>query len=152
MLIRPLSPDDYEAVRDLDVATQREYRGEAWDALSPEQQRAVLWTSAEDLPLHIASGMSFVAEDQGAVVGFVVVFREPVAKDPQVYIDGIAVAQSHRRRGVAEALMQALVTKARAEGMQQIRSDISLDNEPSQKLHAKLGFALTQRIEARLNL
>jgi L-amino acid N-acyltransferase YncA len=149
--IRPLSAGDLAAVTALDIATQREYHSD-WESLTPEEQRLQRWTSAEDFPLHLESGLSFVAEADGAVVGFVVVFHEPVMRDPQVYIDGIAVAASHRRRGVGEALMKALATKARAEGIQQIRSDISLDNDASQQLHAKLGFKLTQRIEARLDL
>jgi ribosomal protein S18 acetylase RimI-like enzyme len=152
VLIRPLATTDFDALQALDVATQREYRGAAWTQMTPEAQKAFLWTSAEDLPLHLESGLSFVAEDEGAVVGFVIAFIEPVHKDPQVYIDGIAVAAAHRRRGIAEALYNAVVSKARSDGFTAVLADISLDNKPSQKLHAKQGFVLTQRIEARLEL
>ena len=96
--------------------------------------------------------MSFVAEEDGAIVGFLIVFVEPVMKDPQVYVEGIAVAATHRRRGIAEALYKALREVARAKGFTKLLTDISLDNEASQKLHAKQGFVLTQRIEARLDL
>ena len=97
-------------------------------------------------------GFSFVAEDDGAIAGFLVVFQGPLHREPQVYIDGIATAASHRRQGVAEALLQALVDKATADGIRQVRMLISLDNPPSQGLHRKLGFVLTERIEARLEL
>jgi predicted GNAT superfamily acetyltransferase len=152
LYVRFLASGDYEGVHALDLATQREYRGEAWDGLSEDEQKALLWTSAEDFPLHLASGMSFVAEEDGAIVGFLIVFVEPVMKDPQVYVEGIAVAATHRRRGIATALYAALREVAKARGVTKLLADISLDNEASQKLHAKQGFVLTQRIEARLDL
>src|SRR5215213_9996152 len=120
--------------------------------MPPEEQKALLWTSAEDFPLHLGSGFSFLAEEDGATVGFLMVFREPLLREPQLYIDGIATAASHRRNGVAEMLLKALVDKAKAEGIRQVRTLISLDNPRSQGLDRKLGFVLTERIEARLDL
>jgi GNAT superfamily N-acetyltransferase len=60
----------------------------------------------------------FVAEQEGAVVGFATVhvslaveYEEPAAK-----LSAIAVDEAHRRRGIGEALVAAAEEEARARG------------------------------------
>lgn len=60
----------------------------------------------------------------------------------------VYVAESARRRGTATALLKALETEARRAGMHVILGGIAADNEPSLRLHEKLGFVETARMPA----
>ena len=51
-----------------------------------------------------------------------------------------------RRRGVARALVDAIVDWARGEGLSEFASDALLDNTVSHAMHAALGFAETERV------
>lgn len=58
-----------------------------------------------------------VAVDDGVVVGFAsaVHYVHP-DKPPQLWINEVGVAPTHRRRGLARALLDALLTRGRALG------------------------------------
>ena len=53
-----------------------------------------------------------------------------------VYVDGAA-----RQRGIGHALMNELIARARAMSKHVMVAGIEASNEPSLKLHARLGFA-----------
>lgn len=151
-VIRPLLVSDYEAVRRIDIATQPEYRGVAWDMYPSEQQARYLWCNPEDFAIQVETGFSFAYIQDGELVGFVTAFREPLPARGRLYTDGIAVAKEHRRSGVASALYRAMITAARAAGIAEIVTRISLDNEQSLRLHEAAGFKLTECVEATLEL
>jgi L-amino acid N-acyltransferase len=52
----------------------------------------------------------------------------------------VYVAEQARRRGVARALMQALVADARSRGFHTMIGGVVADNLPSLRFHASLGF------------
>jgi phosphinothricin acetyltransferase len=58
----------------------------------------------------------------------------------------VYVAESHRRRGIASALILALIAEARQLGKHVIIGGIAADNTASIALHAKLGFVETGRM------
>jgi phosphinothricin acetyltransferase len=58
----------------------------------------------------------------------------------------VYVAAGARRRGTATALLGALEAEARGAGMHVILGGIAADNEPSLRLHEKLGFVETARM------
>jgi phosphinothricin acetyltransferase len=58
----------------------------------------------------------------------------------------VYVAESARRRGLATALLQALEAEARRAGMHVMVGGIAAENEPSIRLHQKLGFKETARM------
>jgi phosphinothricin acetyltransferase len=58
----------------------------------------------------------------------------------------VYVAESARRRGVASALLVAIEAEARRAGMHVIVGGIAADNEPSLRLHRKLGYVETARM------
>ena len=58
----------------------------------------------------------------------------------------VYVAEEARRRGVATALLMAIEEHARGRGMHVLLGGIAADNEPSLRLHAKLGFRETARM------
>lgn len=67
-----------------------------------------------------------------------------------LYVDRIAVAASHRRRGLAAALYEDFFAFARAEGYPRIACEVNSDppNPASDAFHAALGFEIIG--EARL--
>lgn len=59
---------------------------------------------------------------------------------PLINIHDVAVKPTHRRRGIARALMQEVENRARAKGCCKITLEVDQDNENAQRLYADLGF------------
>jgi len=57
----------------------------------------------------------------------------------------IAVHPDFRRQGVAEALINALVTELRKLGSRSLTLEVRASNEPARKLYEKLGFVQVGR-------
>jgi len=58
----------------------------------------------------------------------------------------VYVAEHARRRGVANALLAALIERARAAGMHVMLGGVAADNQASLTLHEKFGFVETVRM------
>jgi aminoglycoside 6'-N-acetyltransferase I len=65
---------------------------------------------------------------------------------PVGFVEGVYVAPSWRRRGVARQLFSAIGDWARARGCRELASDALLANEASQRAHRALGFEETERV------
>ena len=65
---------------------------------------------------------------------------------PVAFLEGIVVAPSARRTGVARLLVSAVSDWARSKGLSELASDADLDNTASHAMHAALGFDETQRV------
>lgn len=65
---------------------------------------------------------------------------------PVAFLEGIYVAEAHRRQGVAGQLVKAVELWAQAQGCAELASDTSIANSQSQALHVSLGFVETQRV------
>ncbi|MEV6245066.1 GNAT family N-acetyltransferase [Streptomyces sp. NPDC051742] len=80
----------------------------------------------------------------GAVVGYVrVVPPTPLASNAHVrQIQGLAVADSARGRGVARALLRAAMDKARADGAVRLTLRVLGHNAPARALYVSEGFAV----------
>jgi aminoglycoside 6'-N-acetyltransferase I len=65
---------------------------------------------------------------------------------PVGFVEGVYVAPSWRRKGVARSLYEAIGDWARARGCRELASDALLDNEASQRAHRALGFEETERV------
>lgn len=65
---------------------------------------------------------------------------------PVVFLEGIFVAEAHRRRGVARALCAAAADWGRSHGCTEFGSDALLENERSHAMHLSLGFTETRRV------
>ena len=63
------------------------------------------------------------------------------------YVDALAVAPAHRRRGIGEFLLDAAADDARRRGADALALDTGLENRTAQALYAKAGFAV--RAETR---
>jgi aminoglycoside 6'-N-acetyltransferase I len=67
-------------------------------------------------------------------------------RSPVAFLEGIVVAPSARRTGVARLLVSAVSDWARSKGVSELASDADLDNTTSHAMHAALGFDETQRV------
>ncbi|WP_367616545.1 aminoglycoside 6'-N-acetyltransferase [Pseudomonas vanderleydeniana] len=65
---------------------------------------------------------------------------------PVVFLEGIYVAPDHRRRGVAQQLIEHVAQWGKTLDCLELASDTSLDNLVSQALHHALGFEETERV------
>ena len=117
-----------------------ELRFKLWPDQSPaemeEEGRAAL---TADPPLIV-----FVAEESGALVGFLELGLRSVAEgcatSPVPYVEGWYVEADQRRRGVGGALMRAAEEWSRSQGYTELGSDTEEFNRLSRDAHAALGF------------
>ena len=85
-----------------------------------------------------------VAEENGAVTGYV--GSQTVLGETDMM--NVAVHPDHRRQGIAEALVTALVCDLKEQGSHCLTLEVRSSNAPAQKLYEKLGF---DRIGLRKN-
>lgn len=87
----------------------------------------------------------FGIESEGALVGtFSFYQRESDIAGNAVYI-GIEIDPAHRRRGFAADAIEIAAEKAREMGFSKMTSQARISNTASVKLHAKCGFAITEK-------
>ena len=78
-----------------------------------------------------------VAEEDGAIVGFVTAYRPPTAPDV-IFVWQIGVAQAARGKGVGLTILDALVRKQTALGASFLEATVTPSNAPSRKLFRAL--------------
>jgi len=85
--------------------------------------------------------VALVACDGGAVVGSLVAYELRKFEQPrsELYIYDLAVAATHRRRGIATALIEALRAHARERGAWVVYVQADHGDEPAVALYTKLG-------------
>jgi GNAT superfamily N-acetyltransferase len=84
---------------------------------------------------------SFVAEEDGEVVGFLTGFLSQANGD-EAYIHFAGVRPDHRGRGIARALYERFFDAAAENGRKVIRCVTSSVNTESVSFHKHLGFAI----------
>jgi ribosomal protein S18 acetylase RimI-like enzyme len=99
--------------------------------------RFVLWWDAVSTDEEFDPNLCFVAlADDGAMAGFALCWTSSFVKD-------IAVAPTHRRKGVGEALLLAAFGEFKARGHEQIGLKVEADNPSgARRLYERLGFVL----------
>jgi aminoglycoside 6'-N-acetyltransferase I len=139
---RPARPSDLEALTHLAAALwpdapTAEHRDHADAILAGNPQSS--------LPLTL-----FVAEIADEVVGFIEVGLRSHAdgcdtRQPVGFVEGWYVLPPFQRQGVGRALMTAAEAWSRSMGARELASDTWIDEEPSQRAHAALGFEVVDR-------
>jgi predicted GNAT superfamily acetyltransferase len=135
-------------------------------AARAEDAEAILALNAESVhflsPLDAArlaalqreAALQLVACEGGAVVAFLLAFREGADYDSEnyrwfaarrarfLYVDRVVVSAALQGRGVGARLYAALLDFARAEGLGTVVCEIDADppNPASQRFHARFGF------------
>ena len=142
MEVRELRPSDHTAWQRLRVALW-EFQG-----LPAEDHEAEL---REILAEPEKNGV-FVADREGAIVGFIEVSIRPWAEGcatrPVGYVEAWYVDPSVRGSGIGRRLLDAGESWAGARGCREIASDALLDNELSQQAHLAVGFREVERTVA----
>ena len=83
--------------------------------------------------------LSFVAIEDGTVVGFAILRRNGEGRAEHAMT---GVARAARGRGVALALKQMQIARAKAAGLVELRTQNDLGNAPMRRVNEKLGFEL----------
>ena len=96
--------------------------------------------------------VTFIArDDAGEAVGFVEAalrhdYVNGCETSPVAFLEGIYTVPSRRRQSVARLMVDAVADWGREQGCTEFASDTSIENLASQQMHARLGFAETQRV------
>jgi ribosomal-protein-alanine acetyltransferase len=122
--IRAMSPSDVAALL----------------SILAESLEASTWSEASLLE-SFSSGSSWVAERDGRVVGFLI---GRVAAD-EFEILNVAISRSHRRRGIASALVKAALEWSRTAGARRAYLEVRTSNEVAIGLYERHGFTVCGR-------
>jgi len=150
MRIRLLGPDDAPTFQVLRL--QALVADPVAFASSYEEERdtplAVVAERLRALPDRAIVG----AFDAGRLVGLAAWHREEMRKlQHKGFVWGVFVAETHRRRGVARALMNAVIAHARhAGGIRQLNLVAHAANDAAVALYESLGFAVYGREPAAI--
>ena len=63
----------------------------------------------------------------------------------EIHLHKIAVRQDRQHRGVASALMEAMIERERSEGARYATLEVRISNEPAIKLYERFGFEVRGR-------
>lgn len=107
------------------VAMERALFDDAW---SPE----MFWDELAQGP----SRTYVVAEEDAAVVAYAGLAAMP----DEGYVQTIAVAPSHQRRGLGAELLTLLMDDAKRRGLPRVGLEVRIDNEPAIRLYERFGF------------
>jgi GNAT superfamily N-acetyltransferase len=142
--IRPATQADAELiarlnedVQSLHVANEPRF----FKPTNPEELRA--WHAAS---LSRPTCRAWIAEVGGEAIGYAIAeLRQRAANvfAPEygwMEVDQVAVLPSHHRRGVATALLEAAVAKAREEGIRELQLSAWEFNAPAQAAFTSFGF------------
>lgn len=148
--VRPMTMDDYEPVHQVDILTQRQYLGQKFDALSPEEQdKRHLVSRKSEFQINMDTGYCFVAEDNSQIIGFLFSY-ETLPFHGTLDIHYIGLNPEYQSKGIGLLLYEKLIEKAKQKGIKRIKTHINLDNPKSIRFHEKAGFNLKDRKEAIL--
>ncbi|MBN2046399.1 MAG: GNAT family N-acetyltransferase [Anaerolineaceae bacterium] len=104
------------------------------------------WSELHARHLHIEDGFSLLAVDGSEIVGMIAVYWRPLPAPlsgvTEGYIDIIEVAADRRRQGIARALVEGCIARAKTEAVYQLRAWSSEDKLEAIPMWKALGFGL----------
>jgi len=126
-----------------DLAQMREMLGVFGEAFDDLETYCAAQPSRRYLEEILASGsfIAIAALHDGVVVGGLAAYelRKFERERSEIYIYDLAVAVSHRRRGIATGLIEELKTIASARGAWVVYVQADLGDDPAIELYTKLG-------------
>jgi ribosomal-protein-alanine N-acetyltransferase len=120
--IRAATADDLDAVMAIERAS---FPTDAWSTAAMQET--------------LEAGDGFVAEDDGAVVGYAAVLAPRGSGDADVLT--IAVGEGSRGRGIGADLLRHMVDTAAERGARRVFLEVRADNPVAQHLYSSRGFA-----------
>lgn len=135
--IRRLADSDADEVRKLDGLILGPDRSGTWD-----EYVGRFLASSKVSVMSMPTWGSFVAEEEGQLVGFILAERQSAGYGlpPGVRIVAIAVHPEHRRKGIGRLLVQALKNDSKARGVRQIFSALRVEDERDFDFLTSCGF------------
>ncbi|KOV79957.1 GNAT family N-acetyltransferase [Nocardia sp. NRRL S-836] len=130
MRIHQATPDDWRLWRDARLEALASDPGGFGSTLAREQGR-----TEDDWRDSVGRGLKLVALDPGPV-GLVGAADQPAG----LLLYSMWVRDSHRGKGVGEALVKAVLAWAGQEGWKVVRLRVYDDNLPARRLYGRLGF------------
>ena len=141
-IIRTATVDERAAIRDLTLRAYSEYSEimdpASWSGLS----QAIADALASDAPVE-----RIVAEDDGRIVGSAMLYAPETdaygtlasaSAAPEIRL--VAVAAEARGRGIAKALVEECIRRARAQGANEVGLHTSRSMRAAMAMYANLGF------------
>lgn len=91
--------------------------------------------------------LSFVAEENGDVIGYVYgfIYQPPMFMKPVALLDALYVREGYRGKGYATALVNAFQTEAVREGVSAIELKVMSENLQALKLYSHIKFRETKK-------
>ncbi len=138
MIVRRAEPGDAQGLKELGDAVGSEPEG--WLVTTNG------WRDAADERRYLRAirrypnAAVFVAEDDDVIVGRLSIARDQHPASRHVADLGLMVAQSHRRRGVGTALLEAAVEWGRETGVRKLELHVFPWNTAAIALYEKFGF------------
>jgi ribosomal protein S18 acetylase RimI-like enzyme len=156
VLIRKAERRDLDSLGRLGAMLMRtHYAFDPQRFLAPGQRAEAGYASFLGGVLESDEDCVFVAEDDGAIVGYVFAALEPLSwkelRGPAGFIHDVAVADAARRTGVATKLMRTAIDWLRERGAPRVILWTAAPNEGAQALFRRLGFRDTM-VEMTLEL
>jgi ribosomal protein S18 acetylase RimI-like enzyme len=147
-IIRPAVDADLPALGRLGAALMRvHYDFDPQRFLTPPDQPEAGYAWFLGTQMREPDACVFVAEQNGQVVGYVYAGLEPMSwkelREPAGFIHDVAVAETHRGRGLGEGLVQRASDWLREHGAPRVLLWTAQRNAAAQRLFLRLGFRPT---------
>ncbi|SEQ49161.1 Ribosomal protein S18 acetylase RimI [Lentzea xinjiangensis] len=137
MQIHRVTPDEWRLWRDVRLEALASDPAEFGSVLAREQAYGEdLWRD------RVEDGLKVVALDPGPVA-----LVAATGKPEGLYLYSMWVRDSHRGRGIGEALVGTVLAWAAEEGWRIVRLRVWEDNLPARRLYRKLGFVEAEEPE-----
>ncbi|GAB2844276.1 GNAT family N-acetyltransferase [Lentzea nigeriaca] len=137
MRIHQITPDEWRLWRDIRLEALASDPAEFGSTLAREQEYG-----ENEWRERIVGGLNLVALDPGPV-GLV----GATSKPGDLHLYSMWVRDSHRGRGVGEALVKAVLAWAAEEGWKVVRLRVWEHNLPARRLYERLGFVESDQPE-----
>jgi GNAT superfamily N-acetyltransferase len=140
LVLRPARPEEYELVGEITVAA---YVGDGF--IAPDSSYVAV---LRDAATRAEQAELLVAELDGAVVGTVTYCRgagaySNIGGPEDAEFRMLAVAAAARGNGIAGALVQLCIDKARATGCRALRLSTQTDMRVAHRIYERMGFVRT---------
>ena len=139
--IREATPDEYAAAGEATAQAYREF-------VTPGGDWEEYLDKIADVASRAARTVILVAVEDGVIVGSATLELtervepedDPSLQSEEAHIRMVGVDPGRRRRGIARALMQACIDRARASGKTFITLHTTLRMQDAQRMYASMGF------------
>jgi len=88
----------------------------------------------------------------GEPVGWLWVTPAEAGDDRAAFLYQITVAEQYRRRGFGRAMLRALEDLLARDGLEELRLNVMVANEPARRLYAAAGYELVDQVDRRCRM